>query len=137
MLLKSSAGMGLTRIQGSFLDDSEVERIATYVKSQDTPDFIKDDFLDEPAPAPSDDSYEDEEEIILGSNWKDEYEPELRKAWKFASIEGLVSASKLQRNLGMGFNKAGAIVDEMYRRGIVGPDKGSRPRDLLKKFEET
>jgi len=46
--------------------------------------------------------------------------------------QGKASASYVQRRLKIGFNRAARLVDEMERRGVVGPAQGSKPRELLR-----
>ena len=53
----------------------------------------------------------------------------------YAIREGSVSASKLQRVFSIGFNKAAKIIDDFEANGIVGPQKGSKPREVLVKME--
>jgi S-DNA-T family DNA segregation ATPase FtsK/SpoIIIE len=53
----------------------------------------------------------------------------------YAIRAGSISASKLQRQFGVGFNRASKIIDEFEADGIVGPQKGSKPREVLIKME--
>ena len=41
------------------------------------------------------------------------------------------SASYLQRRLKIGYNKAARIMDQLYKEGAIGPQQGSKPRDVL------
>jgi len=44
---------------------------------------------------------------------------------------GQASASMLQRRLSLGFSRAGRIIDQMERAGFIGPNLGSKPREIL------
>ena len=55
---------------------------------------------------------------------------------KFAIETGKVSASLLQRRFRLGYNRAARIVDLLEERGIIGPQNGSKPREVLVKLKE-
>ncbi len=121
------------RVQGCFVSDSEVEAVATYVKSKFTPDYnsnIMEEIERKAAqtgsktaaataadPEPTPDELDGDEmlpaavDVIL----------ETKQA----------SVSMLQRRLKLGYARAARIVDEMEEKGIVGPFQGSKPRDIL------
>lgn len=63
-----------------------------------------------------------------GSEEKDDVFDE---ALRIVMETGQASASILQRRLSLGFSRAGRIIDQMERAGIVGPNVGSKPRDIL------
>ena len=62
-------------------------------------------------------------------------DPLYNEMLEYAIRAGSVSASKLQRQFGVGFNRASKIIDEFEADGIVGPQKGSKPREVLIKME--
>ena len=55
----------------------------------------------------------------------------MQKALDVVVEAGKASASYLQRRLKIGYNRAARIIEDMEARGIVGPQNGSKPRELL------
>lgn len=53
------------------------------------------------------------------------------RAVKFLASQEFASTSLLQRNLGIGYNRAGKLIDELEAAGIVGPTRGGKPREIL------
>ena len=67
----------------------------------------------------------------------DEYDDPLYKdIVEFVVKTGKASASLLQRKFKLGYNRAARIMDLLEERGIVGPQNGSKPREVLVKLEE-
>jgi DNA segregation ATPase FtsK/SpoIIIE, S-DNA-T family len=116
------------RIQGAFLSEDEVERITDYVKTLGEPEYIDDEiFIDDDG-----DSFFD--------SAADGEDPMMDKALEIVATAGKASASYLQRRLKVGYNRAARLVEEMEERGIVGPQNGSKPRELIHmpdRFRET
>jgi S-DNA-T family DNA segregation ATPase FtsK/SpoIIIE len=54
-----------------------------------------------------------------------------QEAVRLAIESGQVSASFLQRRMGVGFQRAARLIDEMEQNGVIGPKQGSRPREVL------
>ena len=54
----------------------------------------------------------------------------------YAIRMGQISASLIQRKYSIGYNRAARIMDMFEEQGLVGPAKGSKPRDVLVKLEE-
>lgn len=120
MLFTSAWDPFPSRMQGAFLAEEEVERIADHVKTLGEPDYIDDEmFID---------SDEDEEFQLESASGDD---PMYGKALEIVVSSQKASASYLQRRLKIGYNRAARLVEEMERRGIVGPANGSKPRDLI------
>ncbi len=113
----------LARIQGAFLSDDEVETIVRQVKLNGEPDYLDESiFEDEPEP---DESFESESAL---SGDADMYE----QAKQIVFEKKGASASYLQRRLGIGYNRAAKLVEQMEDEGIVGPANGSKPREILR-----
>ncbi len=117
MLFTSAWDPFPTRMQGAFLSEEEVERVVDHVKTLGEPEYIDDEiFIDE-----------DDEDYI-----RDELEdPLMEKAIEIVVSARKASASYLQRRLKIGYNRAARLVEEMERIGIVGPQNGSKPRDII------
>ncbi len=117
MLFTSAWDPFPTRMQGAFLSEEEVERVVTYVKQLGEPDYIDDEiFVDD-----------DDEDFVQGEL----EDPLMEKAIEIVQTAGKASASYLQRRLKVGYNRAARMVEEMERVGIVGPQQGSKPRDVI------
>ncbi len=122
------------RVQGCFVTDEEVERVATYVKENFTAEYddgVMEDIEKKAAQAGSGKSapvtVSDPEpnEAELGGD-------EMLPAAVDVILEtGQASVSMLQRRLKLGYARAARIVDEMEEKGIVGPFQGSKPRTIL------
>ena len=119
------------RVQGCFVSDSEVESVANYVKNNYNVDYDQQ-VMEEierkaaqtgnkPAVAPDP---EPNAEELMGDEM-------LPAAVDVILETGQASVSMLQRRLKLGYARAARIVDEMEERGIVGPFKGSKPREIL------
>ena len=68
---------------------------------------------------------------------KEEYvDPLYNEIVDFAIQSGKISASLLQRRFRLGYNRAARIVDLLEERGIIGPQNGSKPREVLVKLEQ-
>ena len=124
MLLSSQSSTMLTRIQGAFLSEDEVDRIVSYVKTQGEPDYL-DESIFEDEPEPDDSPFS--EESLEGSDAV-LYE----RAKQICFERKGASASYLQRRLSIGYNRAARLVEQMEEEGIVGPANGSKPREILR-----
>ena len=120
MLFSSAWDPSLTRIQGAFLSDAEVEAVTEYVKTLGEPDYIDDEIF-----------YDDDDENSVNTGNYSTNDPLMDKAIETVVTAGKASASYLQRRLQIGYNRAARIVEEMEARGIVGPPNGSKPREIL------
>lgn len=110
------------RIQGAWVTDDEVNKIADHLRMQMAPQY-NDEVVAQPVQLDGkggvvmdlseggDDKFKDAVRVVV----------ERRKA----------STSMLQTRLGIGYQRAARIIEEMEERGIIGPQNGSKPRDVL------
>ncbi len=120
MLFTSAWNPHPTRIQGAYLSEEEVEHVADYVRTLGEPDYIDEEIF-----------FEDDEEEWDGGDTSAANDPLMSKALEVVASAGKASASYLQRRLKIGYNRAARLVEEMEHRGIVGPQNGSKPREIL------
>lgn len=119
MLFYPSGQSKPSRIQGAFVTDKEVEQIVDFLRKSSRPGYTQE-MVDQitavakTASGPSeetDEFFEQAVDLIL----------EKEKA----------SVSMLQRQFRIGYNRAARLMDELERRGLVGPEEGSKPRKVL------
>lgn len=122
MLLSDNSKAHLLRLQGSYVTEEEIERVTEYVKSQLKPDYQ---FTAE-------DLVKKDNDVLV------DYEDELfDDAVRFVIEIGEASASKLQRQFKVGYNRAARMIDLMEKYNIIGPQQGgAKPRDVLMTLEE-
>ncbi len=120
-MLFNPLGMGKPiRVQGTFVSDSEVHKVIQHVKSQVEEVEYSGDVMNTI------------EKGNLPQNGKDDDGDELlQDAIECVVAAGQASVSMLQRRFRIGYNRAARIVDMMEARGVVGPQDGSRPRQVL------
>lgn len=113
------------RIQGCFISDDEINRLINYCTKQMTAKYDED-LVSTNAKANS----------AGGGDGVDGYDdPMYNEIVEFAIETGKISASLIQRRFRFGFNRAARMIDLLEARGIVGPQNGSKPREVLVKKE--
>ena len=105
------------RAQGTFLTDPEIEKVVGFIKAQQEPVYDSE-------------ILEHQKKSISGRGGfeKDEFFDE---AVQMVLETGQASVSMLQRRLRLGYTRAARIVDAMEEEGIIGPFRGSKPREIL------
>ena len=124
------------RVQGAFLDDDEVTRVADYLRRNSSAVHY-----DETIMADMDresEKYNKEKKSVdsdaFGADGEGSGNSEddlLYRAIEVALENGKISTSLLQRRLSLGFGKAARIIDRMQEMGIVSAPNGQKPRDIL------
>jgi S-DNA-T family DNA segregation ATPase FtsK/SpoIIIE len=115
-----STGSDIVRIQNAFIDTPEVERLVEFISEQrgfPEPYYLPD------LPSEGDEEPEDLEPLEKDSLFDD--------AARLVVKYQMGSASLIQRKMKLGYNRAGRIIDQLERVGIVGAHSGSKARDVL------
>ena len=119
------AGVEMERDQCAYIDSEEINRLTEYIGSQsgykksfNTPFYLP----------PVDDDTEEGSGGMVDMTKLDE---RFDEAAKLVVMSQRGSTSDLQRRLGMGYAKAGRVMDQLQAAGIVGPQEGSKPRQVL------
>lgn len=108
------------RVQGCFITDEEIARVIEYVCGQQLATY--DDSLNK--------AIEEEHNPVSGD--KESFDdPLYNEILEFAIETGKISASLIQRRFRLGYNRAARIIDLLEERGIIGPQNGSKPREVL------
>lgn len=114
------------RVQGCFINDNELARLIDYCKNQTTTKY-NDDFVN---------IQEENNNSFDGGFNNSDTDDDYNKVVEFAIATGKISASLIQRRFHYGYNRAANMMDLLESRGIVGPQNGSKPREVLVKLEE-
>lgn len=105
------------RVQGAYVDDNEVEAITYYVCKQQEASY--------------DEKYTNVKPISGISSSKEEQEDEEYEMCRAFVIQSQkASTSLLQRQFRIGYNKAARIIDQLEADGVIGPQLGSKPREV-------
>ena len=113
------------RIQGTFISEDETKAIVDYVCNQQKANYDNTLLMDE----------EEKGATTMLDNKDDYEEPLYNEIVDFVTEQGKASASLLQRRFRLGYNRAARCIDLLEDRGIVGPQNGSKPREVLVKKE--
>jgi S-DNA-T family DNA segregation ATPase FtsK/SpoIIIE len=114
----------LERIHGPYVSEKEVQALTDYLRAQGPPEF-------------------DPSLIRLGDDGEskleaaDEYDELFDEAVDIVARHRVSSISFIQRKLKIGYNRAARIVEQMEADGMVGPQDGTRPRDIFVRPPET
>lgn len=121
MLFTPPGTAHLVRAQGAFVSDDEINGIVDFLKRNGPPQFVEEiqREVENSAKEKNSDNEEDSDELIPA-------------AIKVLYATQRASTSILQRKLSIGYNRAARIMEILEDRGIVGPENGAKPREILK-----
>ena len=116
------------RVQGCFISDEEVEELCNYIKKQGESEYsdeiqkeIESKAAQEKGASPFDDDGDGNEAL----------DPLFEKAVDVVLDSGRASTSFLQRKLSVGYSRGSKIMDQLEDKGIIGPQDGAKPREIL------
>lgn len=122
MLYLPPGAAKLVRAQGALITDQEIQAVVEFISRQGKPSY----------------ELEIHQQLQqsgggfgMEQNSCDEDEELIEQCIEIIRSEQKASVSLLQRRLRLGYTRAARIMDELERRGIVGPSKGAEPRDIL------
>jgi DNA segregation ATPase FtsK/SpoIIIE, S-DNA-T family len=131
MLFSPPGSSRLVRAQGAFVSDEEVNEFVEFLKRNGPPQYAQSvqqqidrdaSADDEDGKSEGDDDLGDDEELF-------------NQALDVIKSTKRASTSMIQRRLRIGYNRAARIMDLMEDKGIVGPENGSSPREILKDLD--
>jgi S-DNA-T family DNA segregation ATPase FtsK/SpoIIIE len=124
-MLHMAGGGRISRVHGPFVSDTEVERIVAFLREQGEPSYV-----DEVTEVEDEDGDINAAPGLLGGNTDGEaslYD----RAVDIVAREQKASTSFLQRHLGIGYNKAAKLIEQMEKEGVVTPANHVGKRDVL------
>ncbi|WGH77347.1 DNA translocase FtsK [Jannaschia ovalis] len=125
-MLYMAGGSKITRVHGPFCSDEEVEEIVNHLKSFGPPDYAAS-VLDGPDEGVTSDI---DAVLGLGGNTGSE-DAQYDEAVEIVARDRKCSTSYIQRKLGIGYNKAARLVEQMEENGVVTPANHVGKRDIL------
>jgi len=117
MLYQSPMCSFPVRIQGSFVSEDEILKIVNYLRAICRAEYI-------------DIESNIREEVVLNPE-NAEYDELFTEALKIIEETRKASASYLQRRLSIGYNRAARIIEQMEEKGYIGPQHGSKAREIF------
>lgn len=117
------------RVQGTFLSDEEIKAVVDHTINQQIAKYDETLLMD-------DEEMRATSMVDSKGNEDDYEEPLYNEIVEFVVTQGKASASLLQRRFRLGYNRAARVIDLLEARGIIGPNNGSKPREVLVKLEK-
>ncbi len=146
MLYKPPGGAKVERTQGALVHDDEIERVVEFVSAQARPNFVDDMFVtpskqnnestvnDAALSGSTGSEFNDTFDDIPGSannQLSEEDETLIKKAIEVIRRDRRATISHIQRRLRVGYNKAAIFMEVLEQRGLIGPQIGNAPRQIL------
>ena len=110
-------------LQGSFITDEEIKNIIDFVSNQQEASYSEE-LMN------LDTAQSNNNSQTSGDNSSSD-DPLYGEVVNFVVTTQKASASLIQRKFKVGYNRAGRLIDELEEKGIIGPQNGSKPREVL------
>jgi S-DNA-T family DNA segregation ATPase FtsK/SpoIIIE len=132
MLFSPPGSSKLVRAQGAMVSDEEINGIIEFLKRNGPPVYAQDvqAHIDQAAKEDDEDE-EDGDDDEMGDD-----EELYQQAMEVLKTTRRASTSMLQRRLRIGYNRAARIMELMEEKGVVGPENGAQPREILVDLEK-
>jgi S-DNA-T family DNA segregation ATPase FtsK/SpoIIIE len=122
MLVRPPGSSDLVRVHGAYVSEEEVERVVAHLRSQGQPSYEEAVFQ----------SAEEDDDSSRRNDEEDEkYSAQYDLAVALVAEKQKASVSMIQRHLRIGYNTAARLMERMERDGVVGPERGSKAREVL------
>ena len=116
------------RVQGTYISEEEIASVVDHVIKQQKARYDETLLMDEE---------EMHATTGLENSSDNAEEPLYNEIVEFVVTQGKASASLLQRRFRLGYNRAARVIDLLEERGIIGPNNGSKPREVLVKLDKS
>lgn len=119
------------RIQGAYLSDEEIERIVTFIKAQENAEYDDDIMSEIERNATADNSGKKKSGGASVGEEGGNYDALIEDAMDLITLADIASTTAIQRKLGVGYARAGRIMDQLEELGFVSAAEGNKPRKVL------
>ena len=129
MLFKPQDKPEPRRVQGAYVSNPEIYKVVEFIKENNKP--VYDEGTTKAIRNPHQDRSSND-----NSSKEQDFDPVLKDALKMFIQTKQASGSMISRRFSVGFNRAGRIMDQMELAGFIGPQEGSKPRQVYITMEE-
>ena len=128
MLFFPSGESEPVRVQGAFVSDKEVSDVVEFlIEANEEPEYNH---------AVTEIEEEHTSTTVEKMPQKPEEDEYFADAGRFVIESQRAAAGQLQRRFSIGFNRAGRIIDQLHKAGVVGPAEGTKPRKVMMSMEQ-
>jgi S-DNA-T family DNA segregation ATPase FtsK/SpoIIIE len=131
MLFSPPGSSRLVRAQGAFVSDEEVHELVEFLKKNGPPQYAQEVQAQIDYDPDAEDDGEGDDDGDIGDD-----DQLLKQAIGVLKSTRRASTSMLQRRLRIGYNRAARLMELMEDKGIVGPENGAQPREILQDLDQ-